>query len=1486
MLITELLTLSHTHVIIKANNESSVIMSDISFNFYLREINRLKSVLNYTHVYFLYDTANLINITLLYTNKDFLTVLLADNQNYLDLILCNADDEYPIYRKVETVTTSLQGESGYLLPLSIKSNELLYYANADNEILANNNIKPQVFLLQSKILQTVTESDLTSLFTIYSSPFFFDIYYKDENDNFIKITKSADDRQSFPATDLYIFTKQLFRFMIPYGLRNESLPMIINYAVDNAPQIDALPVSDGLGFLDLGQTIATKSTLDYANFRSATPLITNIEIGSDNADGTFYLEGDKRYINTLGYNSWYEAVFIECDQKNAVFTVAQLATNASLWDIIPVSRGTLEAPTTDIDPMFNLYYQKALTTQGSNRFAPSGYASLNRNNFFDKRTFLFANNLSIFGRLPTLDTLIITSNKSARYNISRTSYKRKRQTGGSGRSLNKPMLLASNDEMTFDIVESNAPTPVKMYNLIGPHGTSIPNYDYVPRYAYSFRRHPTFTVSIGTTQDLTTWTIQGGYTPYKLCNESIISVYRSKDATPPALISLNSSGYVQNWYYRSGFDINNLVSDNFYFKLCNATSTLRCDWDFGDHLDGRNILPPRVLSLDNAWEPWFRDFIPRAEMRQGLQADAVNKFLSFLISGAGANQYPYALCKNCQQSGFNTFIDDFLKIRTNCVQPTFQGNLTDFAVKCSNCTANGSEYTTLLKKVWDNAFNVFNKMIFRKQVNHQIITDTNVLKSYNITLQTFEGSATLSTLMDVQGGADDEEFCFAWQRRFTADLQHGPFIIQVQFEWDTTFNTPTQFTNFTYDGTLYWHSTFQNRKSGTRALIHENHLFTPQRPNVYRGSVLRTNLTSPFVRLAPAPSPIISGDTTFYYDIWTPSTPTHFTFGWWFSNDRSNRQHYYTLQFCMADINENFITTVGLYWAHLVACYWRPVFWDGTTWNKFPRWIQLGQAISDDLDGLLSSSNSDYFAKKAPFMWMYYELMFEFPQKTGGAVYGTPTNWFGLTGTTAQTIVNSFVARLKIIRALNPKTNLSNLTDENRFNPKYTRLTNVLPVDTRLPLLSYNAMRKWVLELWSDTQWDDWEFSWNHTTNITDYRIGNPITYTNYNDTIVSTNQLIITVGASNLEANLDNASSNLQAWNDIVVRTQEAPGIGPIFTTNMSNTTTFVNIWNSPDKKDVLLFVTLIRRYDPTLNTNMLAMLHTAAWLLGFNFGDPAGTSRVLAFLKGSNTVTPQLQITVRDTGTLNSFTIPSMIIDNSSGTLTALFGAKEYLVGNELLAQDEEYIVYNPDHYWYLKSLDKQTKMNLYTLETYDYQAQNQLFWDGRYQTSLDNNTLSLAVYSQNDNANESERDIFVYGSTPLVEALYLTSTDSFDEGYHLGLNRETLGLIEIRNLTWTSGTLPFTGQNCYISSLISFANIPDDYEYYVDIVYAFRKQKNLIIFSDSSYANSQLNICYFNSNSDVNRYFLSDSLKSVTRFYCITDSSPDFKLFVSFV
>ena len=597
-----------------------------------------------------------------------------------------------------------------------------------------------------------------------------------------------------------------------------------------------------------------------------------------------------------------------------------------------------------------------------------------------------------------------------------------------------------------------------------------------------------------------------------------------------------------------------------------------------------------------------------------------------------------------------------------------------------------------------------------------------------------------------------------------------------------------------------------------------------------------------------------------------------------------------TLQFCEADINLPFKSTTGIYFTHLLNCEWRPVFYTGTSWDVYPKWIPFGMAVTDNLDGYLDS-NVLYVGKKNAWAWVHFQFRFNFPQRPGGPAFSTASNWFGLSGTTPQTIVNGFVERIKLVRFLNPKTTLiTNNFIGTRYTPVYQKITAQTPFDTTLPLISYHNYRKWIHDLSTDTKFDSWEYSWYHTTNLDYYRIGLPIAYSTFNDFCVTLKKNLVLPDVPNLTAELSywpNGYGNLTVYNDIVVRVQEAPGIGSITSTNMSNypVGNQVTIWTNNQITDVTIDCLMVRRANAQQDTNLYAMIRTALWLLNISENQPFSEIAldILEYFKGNRPA--EIRLKLRSQGIVNNFSTPAFIIDNESGSLTALFGAKEYLIGNKLLPKDEEWVFYENDDYWYLKSLNTQTMFNNYELKVYDYYAQNEQVWDGIYQETSDKTTIELAYLLQNAVNAENQRDVFVYGSTPLIDGLYLTSSDSFDHMAHLEIKFETIRTCEVRNLSWTQGTLPFTNKQCWVSSLVNFKHLDDSYGYYVDVVYAVRKKPNLIIFSDSSYMHSQVNICYANSNNSPQKYFYSDSLQSVTRFYALSTYIPNIQLFVNF-
>ena len=335
MLVQELIRSPYKLVFFET--ESNILTED-EFNNILDILKYFKSANKLDYLYIHYDNYNLINITHLIESYDFLTISMSNaDHNQLIVYLSNLEAVRPIYRKLDIVTEAEGGSNIWLLPLTIKTNELLYYNEVDFEVIANNNIKPAVFMLNSKILQTVTETDASSLQSIYSSPFYTQTGYIDSSNQFIQVVKRADDGIPIPDDKISVYSSDLFRYLIIYSTEPQAITLDYNLAITAPEVIDNLPYKydliKGINLIDFGNTIATKwkTPLDqrlstdlyyfepYEDAESATyEIISTIDF--DNFEG----------FNTKDLQNTYSGFVFIYLNKNDKFSINERVTPVNI----------------------------------------------------------------------------------------------------------------------------------------------------------------------------------------------------------------------------------------------------------------------------------------------------------------------------------------------------------------------------------------------------------------------------------------------------------------------------------------------------------------------------------------------------------------------------------------------------------------------------------------------------------------------------------------------------------------------------------------------------------------------------------------------------------------------------------------------------------------------------------------------------------------------------------------------------------------------------------------------------------------------------------------------------------------------------------------------------------------------------------------------------------------------------------------------------
>jgi hypothetical protein len=168
MLIYDLLVQPHTILYVKFN-----------VNYLFQNIHEIEEYvsffienLGYNKIYFLYDNYHVFNCTKNIEDTQFFECILRNaNSSCFPLIISNYDDPEPYNRTENALTQNFGYEHLPLLPLVVGTKEVIYYGNVDYDVITRNNIKPAIYMLEGKVMQTVTESDPNYLDTIYSAPF-------------------------------------------------------------------------------------------------------------------------------------------------------------------------------------------------------------------------------------------------------------------------------------------------------------------------------------------------------------------------------------------------------------------------------------------------------------------------------------------------------------------------------------------------------------------------------------------------------------------------------------------------------------------------------------------------------------------------------------------------------------------------------------------------------------------------------------------------------------------------------------------------------------------------------------------------------------------------------------------------------------------------------------------------------------------------------------------------------------------------------------------------------------------------------------------------------------------------------------------------------------------------------------------------------------------------------------------------------------------
>ena len=260
MLITDLLENNFKFVFIDLANYNFDFSDDfpVEYDNFLNQINYVKSNTNFENIYFRYDNYHFYKINQYLYNPSFINAIIKNlNSDLLLLIFSDYNDPTEIvYRRIQPTIQSLGYEKIWLLPLNVKTSDLIYYEYVDKYVVANRNIRPSVYMLEGKVLQTVTEIDSAAVSTVYGSPFIPTWGYV-YNGSFYNVNKVADDQVAILHPIKGIITTELFRYMIIYATKRSTISLRFNLAFPEDITVPAQAnLVQGINLIDLNNTIA------------------------------------------------------------------------------------------------------------------------------------------------------------------------------------------------------------------------------------------------------------------------------------------------------------------------------------------------------------------------------------------------------------------------------------------------------------------------------------------------------------------------------------------------------------------------------------------------------------------------------------------------------------------------------------------------------------------------------------------------------------------------------------------------------------------------------------------------------------------------------------------------------------------------------------------------------------------------------------------------------------------------------------------------------------------------------------------------------------------------------------------------------------------------------------------------------------------------------------------------------------------------------
>lgn len=327
--------------------------------------------LGYSNIYFLYDSYHVFNVTrLLEYNDLFSTIIKNANSQYYPFIFSNVYESEPYYRSANILTQNFGFSQLPLLPLTVKSTEVIFYGNVDHHIVANRNIKPAVYMLEGKVLQTCTETDPNYLLSIYAAPF-LPIDLREWNPTTQQTSplpiKLFDDRTrllSIPGDAIYVRVDRGMRFIILTALAEGTAKLSYNFAV-NDDVIYGVPtlflLKPGPNLLDLENTFWFNTGLRdrsaEANFRYPFSQASTYEYSFYPGD----LSGGVGVWDNLGTDGQvipFDTQFTRCVMTirnfnpmpirmtlgTFIVTGADPNTDVESRALFPTSRGTLRPP--------------------------------------------------------------------------------------------------------------------------------------------------------------------------------------------------------------------------------------------------------------------------------------------------------------------------------------------------------------------------------------------------------------------------------------------------------------------------------------------------------------------------------------------------------------------------------------------------------------------------------------------------------------------------------------------------------------------------------------------------------------------------------------------------------------------------------------------------------------------------------------------------------------------------------------------------------------------------------------------------------------------------------------------------------------------------------------------------------------------------------------------------------------------------------------